>query len=133
MKQIGWCVLALVLLCTVVVMGDAPLYCTVYTVIDGTFEACTGYYPLGNDVECGDLGLDGVIRCTAKIDGYLVWPPPTPFVSPIFVSPLYIQAAEPTQEPLDHCFAFGFPCTDYNPGAQEGCVCFCDMPKWCPN
>jgi hypothetical protein len=31
-----------------------------------------------------------------------------------------------------YCFAFGFPCTDLNPGAREGCICFCDAPMWCP-
>lgn len=39
----------------------------------------------------------------------------------------------PTATPKpDYCFVFGFPCTNWNPGAPEGCMCWCDAPMWCP-
>lgn len=65
----------------------------------------------------------------------LVSPLPIPFVSPLYIQELVeeelVEAGLVEQE--DHCFAFGFPCTDYNPGAQEGCICFCSAEMWCPN
>lgn len=52
---------------------------------------------------------------------------------PVSVSPLATPAPTATPQP-DHCFVFGFPCTDWNPGAPEGCICFCGEEKmWCPD
>jgi len=48
-------------------------------------------------------------------------------------SPLVPPTVEPVPTPKpDYCFVFGFPCTDFNPGAPEGCMCWCDAPMWCP-
>jgi hypothetical protein len=65
---------------------------------------------------------------------------PVPYVSPLvspLASPLVAAAIAPIEPELEpkpeHCFAFGFPCTDYNPAAQEGCICFCNEKPWCPN
>ena len=142
---------------TVVKSSDSPIptpksdlsyqYCINYVYTDTTISECSGTPGRPND-SCREVFsfVNGKIRyvmtCDVIMTGPFNSPLPVPLmptpVAPDAIPPLHAQVVPegPAQvEPVQpaHCFAFGFPCTDYNPGAQEGCICFCDMPMWCPN